>query len=176
MDIDDTIAPKSDQLNSEDLLAGPRTFTIERANVTSGEQPVNLHLAELPGRPYRPSKTMRRVLVHAWGKKSAEYVGRRLTLYRDPDVKFGGEAVGGIKISHLSDIPERMSVALTVTRGKRAPHTVDPLPDAPSEPTAEQIAECADVETLRALYRQCRTAERKTQITDRVAALTEATS
>ena len=30
MDITETIAPRSDQLNAEDLLTGPRTFTVER--------------------------------------------------------------------------------------------------------------------------------------------------
>ena len=176
MDIEDTIAPKVDQLTAEDLLGGARTYTIDHAVVSTGEQPVNIHLVESPGRPYRPSKTMRRVLVNAWGKKSATYAGRRLTLYRDPDVKFGGEAIGGIKISHLSDISGPVSVALTVTRGKRAPHTVDPLPDATLEPTAEQVAECTDVDTLRALWQHCCTDTRRDQIKARVAELTEAAS
>ena len=168
MDIDDTIAPKSDQLNAEDLIAGPRTYTIDHAVVTSGEQPVNIHLVELPGRPYRPSKTMRRVLVNAWGKKSAEYAGRRLTLYRDPAVKFGGEAVGGIKISHMSGLSGPVTVALTVTRGKRAPYTVEPLPDVRSEPTVDDVAGCSDVDQLRDMYRHCVTDERRDQIKARV--------
>lgn len=172
MDISDTIIPKSDQLNAEDLLAGPCTFTIEKVERGSVEQPINIYLVEAPKRPWRPSKSMRRVLVHAWGKESSYYAGRRVTLYRDPEVKFGGDAVGGIKISHLSHIDERLSVALTVTRGKRAPHTVDPLPDLPTEPTAEQIAECADVDTLRALWQHCRTDARRDQIKARVAELT----
>ena len=176
MDISDTIIPRSDQINAEDLLAGPQTFTIEKVTKGSIEQPINIHLAELPGRPWRPSKSMRRVLVNAWGKEAAVYAGRRLTLYRDPEVRFGGEAVGGIKVAALSDIPERLSVALTVTRGKRAPHTVDPLPDATPEPTAEQVAECTDVDALRALWQHCRTDARRDQIKARVAELTEAVS
>ena len=176
MDISDTIIPRSDQINAEDLLTGPRTFTIEKVTKGSAEQPINIHLAELPGRPWRPSKSMRRVLVNAWGKEAEVYAGRRLTLYRDPEVCFGGEAVGGIKVAALSDIPERLSVALTVTRGKRAPHTVDPLPDLPTEPTAEQVTECTDVDTLRALWQRARAAEIKALIKARVAELTEATS
>ena len=171
MDIDDTIAPKVDQLTAEDLLGGARTYTIDHAVVTGGEQPVNIHLVELPGRPYRPSKTMRRVLVNAWGKRSAEYAGRRLTLYRDPAVKFGGEAVGGIKISHMSGLSGPVTVALTVTRGKRSPYTVEPLPDAQTEPTADDVAGCADVDQLRDMYRHCQTDERRDQIKARVAEL-----
>ena len=96
MDLTDSIAPKSDQLNAEDLLTGPRTFTIEKVAAGSIEQPVNVHLVEFPGRPYRPSKSMRRLMVAAWGKESSVYAGRRLTLYRNPDIMFGKDKVGGI--------------------------------------------------------------------------------
>lgn len=131
MDLTESIAPKSDQLNAEDLLTGPRTFTIDKVSAGSSEQPVNIHLVEFPGRPYRPSKTQRRIMVAAWGKETNVYPGRRLTLYRDPEVKFGGAKVGGIKISHLSHLDKRLTVALTETRGKRAQYTIEPLPDAP---------------------------------------------
>lgn len=128
MDITETIAPRSDQLNAEDLLTGPRTFTVEKVTAGSVEQPVEIHLAGLPGRPFKPSKTVRRLLVAAWGPEASNYVGRRMTLFRDPAVRFGGMDVGGIRVSHLSDIEKRIQVALTVTRGKRAPFVVDPLP------------------------------------------------
>ena len=152
MDISDTLAPTSDQLDAVDLLGGPRTFTIAKVSRGNAEQPVQLHLAEFP-RPWRPGKSMRRVLVDAWGKDSAVYAGRRLTLYRDPEVRFGADKVGGIKISHLSHIDRGFSLALTETRGKRKPHAVEPLPDvAPARhaPTREDIAACTDVDRLRA--------------------------
>lgn len=132
-DLSSTIIPKSDQLNADDLIVGPRTFTVERVTDGSAEQPVNIYLAELPRRPYRPSKSMRRVLVECWGKNGDAYAGRRLTLYRDPDVMFGGEAVGGIKISHLSHIDGPKRILLTEKRGKRGVHPVALL-------TAEQAA------------------------------------
>lgn len=151
MDLTETIAPKSDQINAEDLLTGPRTFTVEKVTAGSVEQPVNVHLVELPGRPYRPSKSMRRVMVTAWGKEAANYTGRRFTLYRDPDVTFGKDKVGGIKISHLSHLDGPLSIALTVTRGRRAPHVVQPLPDAP---TADQVAASTDQAELQAWWAQ----------------------
>jgi hypothetical protein len=158
VNLSDSIVPKSDQLNAEDLLAGPKTVTIEKVTAGTSEQPVNVHLAETPGRPYRPSKTMRRVMVACWGPDAELYVGRRMTLYRDPAVKFGGMAVGGIKISHLSNIDKRTTLALTETRGKRAPHVVEPLPDAPApQPAVDWQAEieaCAgDRDALRALWK-----------------------
>ena len=145
MDLTETIAPKSDQLNAEDLLTGPRTFTIEKVNAGSAEQPVNVHLVELPGRPYRPSKSMRRLMVHAWGKEASAYAGRRLTLYRNPDITFGRDKVGGIEISHVSHIDKPVTVALTVTRGKRKNFSVTPLKEAaPPQPASVSRGEIPD--------------------------------
>ncbi len=137
MDISATIAPKSDQLNAEDLLSGPRTVTIAEVSAgSSPEQPVDIATAEFPGRPYKPCKSMRRILVAAWGPDASAYVGRRITLFCDPNITFGREKVGGIRIKALSDIPKRLEVALTVTRGKRAPFVVEPLKDEPAKPAA----------------------------------------
>jgi hypothetical protein len=133
-DLTESIVPKSDQLNAEDLLTGPRTFTITEVRKGSLEQPVDIHLAEFPGRPFRPSKTVRRILVAAWGPDAATYAGRRMTLYRDPAVRFGGQDVGGIRVSHLSHIAKPMTLALTVSKGKRAPYVVQPLADSPPPP------------------------------------------
>jgi hypothetical protein len=129
MDLTETIAPRSDQQNFDDFAQGPRTVTVERVTAGTAEQPVDIHLVEYPGRPYKPSKSMRRILVTAWGAEASQYTGRRMTLVGDPNVTFGKDRVGGIKISHLSHIDKRLVVSLTVTKGKRAPHTVDPLPD-----------------------------------------------
>lgn len=136
MDITETLAPRSDQINADDLIVGPRTFTVEKVTAGSAEQPVEIHLTELPGRPFKPSKTVRRLLVAAWGPEANAWTGRRMTLYRDPAVRFGGAEVGGIRVSHLSDIDKRIQVALTVTRGKRQPFVIEPLP-----PMSNDIAE-----------------------------------
>jgi hypothetical protein len=130
MDLTNTIVPKSDQLNSDDLIAGPRTFTVTEVRVKSTtEQPVDIHLAESPGKPFRPSKTVLRILVTAWGKEGDAYVGRRMTLYRDAEVKWAGQEVGGIRVSALSHITKPIKLALTETRGKKVTHIVKPLAD-----------------------------------------------
>ena len=148
MDMTASIAPKSDQLNAEDLLSGPRTFTIEKVEQGTAEQPVNVHLVEFPGRPFKPSKTVRRLMVAAWGPDTATYPSKRMTLYRDPAVKFGGMDVGGIRVSHMSGLTKRLTVALTVTRGKRAPYVVEPLPDAPKPPTEADVNASTDTKQL----------------------------
>lgn len=135
-DLSQTIAPKSDQLNSDDLISGPRTITITRvsANPDAPEQPVSMFFEGDGGKPYRPCKSMRRVLVAAWGPDASTFAGRSLTLYRDPKVKFGGLEVGGIRISHMSHLERDMVLALTETRASRKPFQVRRLVEQ-SKPT-----------------------------------------
>ncbi|WP_458438014.1 hypothetical protein [Methylorubrum extorquens] len=92
------------------------------------DQPIAINFEGDGGKPYKPGKSMRRVLVRVWGNDGTAYVGRRMTLYRDDNVQFGGVAVGGIRISHMSDITSAVTMALTVTRANRKPFTVKPLP------------------------------------------------
>jgi hypothetical protein len=127
MDITETLAPKSDQMDAVDLLGGPRTFTIvEVTKGSSDEQPIQVKLAEFP-RPWRPSKGMRRVLAACWSPHANTWTGRRLTLFCDPTVKFGGAEVGGIRVSHVSDLPGPKKVPVLITKGKSAMYTVQPL-------------------------------------------------
>jgi hypothetical protein len=142
MNLSNTIIPKSDQLNADDLIAGPMTIKITGVDAGNAEQPVSIKYDGDRGRPYKPSKSMRRVLVTLWGTEGNDYIGKRITLYRDPNVKFGGDPVGGIKISHASDLEQSIQISLTEKRGKRAPHTVNPLPpEKASEPPPRPIDE-----------------------------------
>jgi hypothetical protein len=151
MDISDTLAPNSDQLDACDLLGGPRIFTIEKVSKGNAEQPVNIHLAGFP-RPWRPGKSMRRVLVACWGADASQYVGRRVELFCDNDVQFGGKSVGGTRIKRLSHIDGPKKTPLLITRGKSAIYTVEPLPDAPAAPTEADVNAATDGDTLRAWW------------------------
>ena len=124
-DLRPTIVPKSDQLNSEQLLGGSITVRVADVRVgSSDEQPIIVHYEGENGRPFKPCKTMRKVLILGWGPDGREWVGKSMTLYNDPQVKFGGAEVGGIRISHMSDIPAGIKVSLTATKGKKALHTI----------------------------------------------------
>jgi len=126
-DIRKAIVPKSDQINADDLLTGPITVTVKAVQVKGGqEQPVWISLEETD-KYFRPCKGMSRILVAAWGADSAKYVGRSMTLYCDPTVKWGGMAVGGIRISHMTDIKAKMVMAITVSKANKKPYTVEPL-------------------------------------------------
>jgi len=122
-----TIIPKSDQLNADDLIGGNKTIKITKVSLAAGEQPIAINYEGDGGKPYLPCKSMRRVLVNVWGGDGNSYIGRNLTLYRDEKVVFGGLAVGGIRISHMSHIDKDVTMALTATRASRKPFTVKPL-------------------------------------------------
>lgn len=128
VDMSAFIEARSDQLNADDLLDQPRTITITRVSGTgNGEQPVAVHYDGENGRPFMPCKTVRRIMVGVWGKDASKYVGRSMTLFRDPAVAFGGMQVGGIRVSHMSHIEGEKTLALMVTRGRKAPFKVLPL-------------------------------------------------
>lgn len=137
-----TITPRSDQLNSDDLIGQTMTIRITDVRFKAGdEQPVAIHFDNDGGKPYKVCKSMRRVLVQVWGADAKQYVGRSMTLYRDPDVMFGGQKVGGIRISHMSHIDAPITMALTATRASRKPFTVKPLAVAapPSDETINAL-------------------------------------
>lgn len=155
VDITETLAPNSDQLDAIELAGGPRTFRIKEVTRGNAEQPVNVMFHDFP-RAWRPSKGMRRVLALCWGSETDTWADRRVTLYLDPDVTFGKEKPGGTRISHLSHIDGPKKIPLLVARGRSAVFTVQPLKDAPraanasTGPTLEQVAATSDVATLRA--------------------------
>ena len=177
-DIGDTLTPRSEQLDAVDLISGPRIFTITECRTTKGlEQPTTIRLAEFP-RPWKPGKNQRRVLAFCWGGKGAAYVGRRVELYCDTSVVYGGTKVGGIRIRALSHIDGPIDAPIIPTRGQGGTWHVEPLaevaeriPEQPTEPTPQQVAECTSTDELRDLYRAARTDETRALIKARVAAL-----
>ena len=148
----DTIVPKSDQLNADDLLAGPITVSI--LSVKRGEtveQPIIIEIGD-SRQPYKPCKSMRRVMISAWGDDGRTWVGQSMTLYADPEVKFGGVKVGGIRISHMSGIQGKVGVMLTTTRSKRAEFVVRELATFNAAPYIKAINEATDIALLQAEF------------------------
>lgn len=128
MDISDTIIAKSDQLNASDLIGGPITVTITGVKrFDSAEQPIAISYDGDNGKPFKPCKSVRRLLVGMWKKDATKYVGRRLTLYRDPSVKWAGKEEGGIRVSHASHIDGDFKMALRASKAVSAMTTVKPL-------------------------------------------------
>lgn len=153
MNIEKLRQSNSQQINADDILGAPVTVTITGAVEGTAEQPVLVSVKEVQGKTYRPSLTMRKVLGAVWGDETDDWIGRRLTLYRNPDIRFGGAVVGGIEISHMSHVQRPVEVSVLEKRGKRKTFTVQPLPDAPAP--RDWVAEIAlagtDTDALRAL-------------------------
>lgn len=129
MDLSKTIIPKSDQLNADDLISGSKTIKIRDVKAGADEtQPVSIYFHGDNNKPFKPCKSMRRVLVQLWGADGLQFIGKRITLFRDDTVKWAGVEIGGIRISHASHIAEPTRVLVTTAKNKRIPMTIDVLP------------------------------------------------
>lgn len=132
VDISDTTLAKSDQLNADDLIGGAITVKITKVTKDKGkDQPITINFEGDNGKPWKPSKGMRRVLIALWGKDSDNYIGKTVTLFRNPEVKWAGQAVGGIQISHASNISSDMTFSLTIAKSVKKPYTVKSLGGEP---------------------------------------------
>ena len=116
-----TIIPKSDQLNADQLLGADMPITVTSVSLAaSPDQPLIIHYDGENGRPFKPCKTMRKVLIALWGEDGNAWTGRSILLYCDTKVKWAGEEVGGIRIKAVSQIDCDKMLSLTETRGKKA--------------------------------------------------------
>jgi hypothetical protein len=144
MNIEKLRQSNSQQINADDILGSPITVTITGAVEGTSEQTLFISVAEVQGKTYRPSLTMMKVLGAVWGDETDDWIGKRLTLYRNPDIKFGGVVVGGIEISAMSDIERPVEVSVLEKRGKRKTFTVKPLPAMVRRDWLAELALAAD--------------------------------
>ena len=138
MDMSKFIIPKSDQLNAEDFLSGPKVFTVAEVKTRdTQEQPVAV-IFEGGFRPWKPCKTTLRILILGWGPDASQWAGKSLRLYRDPSVLWAGKPEGGIRIAAMSHLPRPIEERLSFAKGKRAPIRVEHL-DPNDIPTTDPI-------------------------------------
>ena len=114
-------------IKKEDLAAGPQRFTIqgvskatfEARNGSPAEEALQLELDE--DRQFSLNKTNIRVLIGAYGRKTAAWIGKTVILYVDPNVMFSGRLVGGVRVqipdqtgeeALAADIEEAMADAM----------------------------------------------------------------
>jgi len=125
-----TAEPRSDQINFEDFISGSQVFTVAGVRNGTAEQKYDIGL-EGEQRVWRPPLTVLRTLIACWGDDATAWQGRQVELYGDPSIRFGKEAVGGIRIKALSHLDEPQTVSVTVARGKRQKITIQPLEQQP---------------------------------------------
>lgn len=128
IDVTKAIEPKSDQLNADDLMTGPRTIKIREVKVAPGqEQPVWVYFEGDNNKPWKSCKTATRTLAAIWGADASKWIGLSCTLYCDPEVTWGGAKVGGIRVSHMEGLTSARTLMLTKTRGKKGATVIKPL-------------------------------------------------
>jgi hypothetical protein len=178
MDMTASTEARSDQINAADLASGPRTYTIEKVVAGKASHPFDFLLIESPGKAYRPNLGMRRVIVAGWGPKTEAYHGRRLTIFNEPSVIYAGAEIGGIRISHMSDLEDGkpLKTSLAISQKKKVPYIVQPLAATPATPastpeaTSEQVAASTDLDQLGGMWRSSGP-ERRAEIEARVAVI-----
>lgn len=156
----EALAPRSDQLNADDLIPGPRTLKITGARIVRDgrDTKIVLNYEGDNGKPWKPCKTMGRAMVIAWAiEDESQMIGKSVRVYRDPDVKFGDQGVvGGIRISHMSHIDKPANVKLTVSQGKKGMFTFHPLVTEASAGSIDAartaIANAPDLDALKAVW------------------------
>ena len=116
------------QTNADDLVAAPRTVLVTAVTETGdAKQPIAVSYDGDGGKPFIPCLTMRKLIAALWGGESDNWIGKSMTLFRDPSIKFGPDTPGGVRISHMSGIEKTVSVQLLEKRGKRRQYTIVPL-------------------------------------------------
>jgi hypothetical protein len=150
IDMTDTIQSKSEQLNAEDLIAGPITIKITAfKKMASKQQPIHIEYEGGEGRPYKPNLSMRKAIAIMWGGKFEE-AGRSMTLFNEPTVLWKGKEEGGIRISHLSHIEKGKTISLIETRGKKFRLRIEPLTTFAGNPLPPETLELWKQEIERA--------------------------
>ena len=151
-DLSDTIEAKSDQLNADDLAGSTKTIKVTGVVRYSDKGIPAFHIDYEggAGRPFKPCKSVRRVIMFAWGKDGSQWIGRSMTLYCDPTVIYAGKEVGGIRVSHMSDIEKRISIKLTEKRGSKKEVFIDILeptekPTWPDDAFAKRLSDAKTV-------------------------------
>lgn len=126
-DMSSTIIAKSDQINAADLIGTSRTITVKEVRIKAGEdQPVTI-LIEGENKAFRPCKGVRRLLVRVWGTDANKYIGQSLTIYCDPKVIWAGTEAGGIRVSHMSGLDEKIVEYMRINRAGTKPYEIKPL-------------------------------------------------
>jgi len=128
------LAPKSDQLNADDLIAANKIIVISGVNINLGsEQKIIINYQGDNGKPWKPSKGMGRVLTELLGGDPDKWVGETVELFRNKEIRFGKEKCGGIQIAGMSAVRNVTTLLITTAKGKKSSITIQPIAAAGSQ-------------------------------------------
>lgn len=129
------LAPKSDQLNADDLIVGNIVIVISKVTINLGsEQKIIINYQGDNGKPWKPSKGMGRVLTEILGGDPDKWVGETVELFRNKEIRFGKEKCGGIQIAGMSAVRNVTTLLITTSKGKKSSITIQPIAAAGNHP------------------------------------------
>lgn len=166
-----SIEPKSDQMNAVDLLTGPQDVVISGALQGPRDQPVILQITGKDKTPFKPCKTVVRLLVAIWGNDPLQWIGRSMRLFCDPNVTYGGMKTGGIRVSHVSDIEHPVELTLLVSRNKYQTFNIEPLPKPETKKAKEAMTLAERVEAAKEAYAAAKNVKRLATLDKHIDAL-----
>lgn len=128
---------KTDRLNYEHFLYGPRTFIIAKwgKRKEQGADKLCLVMDGEESTPFMPCQGMIKCLISedGWGDDLNSWIGKSITLFGDSSVKFGKQEIGGVRISHISGISKPYETKISERRGVRIDYEIKQLPQYPVE-------------------------------------------
>tara|TARA_R110002020_G_scaffold54301_1_gene151543 strand:+ start:263 stop:676 length:414 start_codon:yes stop_codon:yes gene_type:complete len=129
LDLSGTIKAKSDQLNADDLVAGPIMIQVEGVRLTNDpQQPVHIYYYGCENKPFKPCLTVRRILIALWGVDGNQWADKWMNLYIDKSVSFGKQKnIGGIRVDAVSHISSAATISLSVRRGIKQQFVIQPI-------------------------------------------------
>lgn len=147
IDLTKHIEADSDCLVAADLVGGPLTILVERVTESgkNDKKKIDIFYANSE-KPFRPCKSMLRILCELWRTTDATtFIGRGITLYREPDCMWKGEKTPGVRICGLSHIEKAVTVVANERRGKMNTYQIEPIrpwppaaPERQAQPTPEE--------------------------------------
>ncbi len=115
---------KGDYLTAAEFAGRQPTFTISAVvpcmledDTGKMKQKGSVKLQEST-RPWVLCKTTAMCLAAMFGDEANNWVGKRVTLFEDPNVRVGKEVVGGIRVLGSPDLPAPKSVSIKLPRKK----------------------------------------------------------
>ncbi len=103
--------------------------TVRRADGTRGPERLNKYLFKFVGKKkfWISGPATQQVIAGIYGPNLRDWIGKKITLYPDPDVRFGSKKTGGVRVRP--------------TAPGSAPVTEEALDNVPDAETAARIEE-----------------------------------
>lgn len=140
-DVSFALEANSSQLNAMDIVGAEPIIKIKQVDVKQGDQPVSIYYEGDNGRPWKPCKSMLRIIAAAWGRDSSAWPGQHVQLFFEPKVRYAGKEVGGIRIKAMTGIAEKgANFVVTINSKQREPYHVALLTPPTSEYPADRFA------------------------------------